>query len=298
MITVAEAFNKFLSRLELTDREQDDASRRHNELRAYLKTKFDIERDFLTGSYKRWTKTKPLKDVDIFCVLGEKERHRRDKPPAELLKAFEDALVGNYGRDRVSRQRRSVTVDFGVQPDANEDTGGKVMSCDVVPAFDRNTHYEIPDTTTTSGWTATDPEVHYGLAVEAQKNYDGAWKGLVRMTKKWNVFHGKPVKPSFLIEVMALQLLHPPFGGDYGYEIKAFLASLADRIHETWSDPAKLGPPVSDTMDKSARDAAKVKLLAGSDAAARAIQLERQGKNGEALKVWRNEVFGPLFPLS
>jgi Second Messenger Oligonucleotide or Dinucleotide Synthetase domain len=298
VITVADAFKKFRSRLELTDREQDDASRRHNEIRDYLKTKFDIERDFLTGSYKRWTKTKPLKDVDIFCVLGKKERHRRDKPPAELLKAFEDALVEKYGRDKVSRQRRSVTVDFGVKPDADEDTGGKVMSFDVVPAFDKNTHYEIPDTTTSSGWTETDPEVHQELAKKAQDSYSGEWKGIVRMTKKWNAFQGKPVKPSFLIEVMALQLLHPPFGGDYRFEIKAFLASLADRIHETWGDPAKLGPPVSDTMDKPARDAAKSKLLAASDAAARAIQLERQGKNGEALKVWRSEVFGPLFPLS
>jgi hypothetical protein len=97
---------------------------------------------------------------------------------------------------------------------------------------------------------------------------------------------------------MALELLHPPFGGEHRYEMKAFLASLADRIHETWDDPAKLGPLVSDGMDRAARDAAKTKLLAGSDAAGRAIQLERQGKNGEALRVWRNEVFGPLFPLS
>src|SRR5258708_10068353 len=108
MITVAEAFVKFRSRLELTDREQDDASRRHNEIRDYLKTKFDIERDFLTGSYKRWTKTKPLKDVDIFCVLGKKERHRRDKPPTDLLQASEDALVEKYGRHKVSRQGCSV----------------------------------------------------------------------------------------------------------------------------------------------------------------------------------------------
>jgi hypothetical protein len=298
MISVDDAFTKFRSRLELTDREQDDASRRHNEIRDYLKTKFDIERDFLTGSYKRWTKTKPLKDVDIFCVLGKKERHRRDKPPGDLLKAFEDALVEKYGRDKVSRQRRSVTVDFGVKPDAEEDTGGKVMSFDVVPAFAKGKHFEIPDTATSSGWTETNPEVHYDLAVKAQDSYNGEWKGIVRMTKKWNAFHGKPVKPSFLIEVMALELLDPPFGGNHRYEIKALLASLADRIHETWADPAKLGPPVSDTMDKAARDAAKTKLLTGSDAAARAIQLEKQGKNGEALKVWRNDVFGPLFPLS
>jgi hypothetical protein len=298
VITVADAFKKFRSRLELTDREQEDAARRHNEIRDYLKTKFDIERDFLTGSYKRWTKTKPLKDVDIFCVLGEKELHRRGKPPADLLKAFEDALAEKYGRDKVSRQRRSVTVQFVVGADANEDTGGKVMSFDVVPAFTKNSHYEIPDTSTVSGWTETNPQAHYDLAVEAQKNYNGEWKGIVRMAKKWNANQGKPVKPSFLIEVMALELLHPPFGGDYRFEIKAFLASLADRLDETWADPAKLGPPVSDGMNQAARDAAKVKLRAASDAAARAIQLERQGKNGEALKVWRDEMFGPMFPLS
>ncbi len=298
MITVAEAFKKFRSRLELTNAEQDDASRRHNEIRDFLKTKFDIERDFLTGSYKRWTKTKPLKDVDIFCVLGKREKHRRDQPPADLLKAFEGALVEKYGRDKVSRQRRSVTVEFGVKPNDDEDTGGKVMSFDVVPAFAKNSHYEIPDTATSSGWTETDPEVHFDLAVKAQEAYSGEWKGIVRMTKKWNANQGKPVKPSFLIEVMALELLHPPFGGDYRYEIKAFLASLADRLNETWADPAKLGPPVSDGMDQWARDAAKEKLRAGSDAAAKAIQLERQGKNGEALKVWRYEVFGPMFPLS
>lgn len=298
MITVAEAFKKFRSRLELTTREQEDASRRHNEIRDYLKTKFDIESDFLTGSYKRWTKTKPLKDVDIFCVLGQKERHRRDKPPADLLKAFEDSLAEKYGRDKVSRQRRSVTVDFGVKQDADEDTGGRVMSFDVVPAFTKGDHYEIPDTATSSGWTETNPSVHHDLAVQAQAAYNGEWKGIVRMTKKWNAFHGKPVKPSFLIEVMALELLNPPFGGDYRYEIKAFLASLADRIYETWSDPAKLGPPVSDSMDKAACGHARDALLAGADAAATAIQLERQGKNGDALRVWRNDVFGPLFPLS
>lgn len=298
MITVQEAFKKFRSRLELTDREQSDASKRHNEIRDYLKTKFDIERDFLTGSYKRWTKTKPLKDVDIFCVLGKKEEDRRKNPPANLLKAFEDALVDKYGREKVSKQRRSVTVDFGVTADSDEDTDGKVMSFDVVPAFNKDGHYEIPDTSNSKGWTETDPEVHYDKAVAAQNAYDGAWKGIVRMTKKWNANQGKPVKPSFLIEVMALELLNPPFGGDYRYEIKALLSSLADRIDETWEDPAKLGPPVSDSMDQSARNAAKIRLRAASDAAARAIQLEKQGKNGDALKVWRNEVFGPMFPLS
>ena len=38
--------------------------------------------------------------------------------------------------------------------------------------------------------------------------------GMVRMIKAWNNEKGKPVKPSFLLEVMCLDLLRPPFGGD------------------------------------------------------------------------------------
>ena len=298
MISIQDAFKKFRSRLELNDREQADASRRQKEVRGHMDEKFHVENDFLTGSYKRWTKTKPLKDVDIFCVLGKEERHYRDKPPAELLKAVEDALIEKYGQANVGGQRRSVTVRFGVTADAEEQTNDKVMSFDVVPAFAKGNHFEIPDTSTSKGWTETDPRVHADRAIEAQKNFSGEWKGLVRMAKKWNGHSGKPVKPSFLIEVMALEIIRPPFGGDYRYEMKSLFAALADRIDEAWPDPAGLGPPVSDSMDAGKRQAARAALVKASDTAARAIQLERQGKNGDALRVWRDEIFGPLFPLS
>jgi hypothetical protein len=298
MISIQEAFKKFRSRLELNEREQKDASRRQKEIRAYMDEKFDVEDDFLTGSYRRWTKTKPLCDVDIFCVLGEDERHYRAKHPSALLGAVEDVMVQRYGRPNVERQRRSVNVKFGVVPDADEQTNDQVMSFDVVPAFAKDDHYEIPDTSVPKGWTETDPRVHYDKALEAQETFSGEWKGLVRMGKKWNAFHGKAVKPSFLIEVMGLEVLRPPFAGDYRYEIKAFFAALADRIEETWNDPAGLGPPVSDTMNVTDRQKAKAELIKASDAAARAIQLEKQGHNGDALRVWREQIFGPLFPLS
>jgi len=82
MLTIDEAFRKFKSRLELNDKEQANASARQNEVRDYLDTKFKIDRSFLTGSYARWTKTKPLKDVDIFFVLKSSEDHYRSKAPS------------------------------------------------------------------------------------------------------------------------------------------------------------------------------------------------------------------------
>lgn len=51
MISVKDAFKKFAKQLELTKGEQNEASRRQQEIRTHLKTKFDVERDFLTGSY-------------------------------------------------------------------------------------------------------------------------------------------------------------------------------------------------------------------------------------------------------
>jgi hypothetical protein len=297
MISIDNAFSKFRSRLELTDCEQQDASRRQREIRAYMDEKFRIEHDFLTGSYKRWTKTKPLKDVDIFCVLHKDERHYRDKHPSELLKAVEGVLVEKYGRDNVCRQRRSVSVSFGVKV-VDDDADGKVMSFDVVPAFTKNDHYEIPDTSTTSQWTETNPRIHAEKATASNKAFAGEWCGMVRMIKKWNRQHSKPVKPAFLLEVMAHELLRPPFGGDYRRELKAFFASAADRIDEVWEEPAQLGPPVSDSMSASERQRARQALLEAESNATRAIRLANQGRNGEALKVWREDIFGPLFPLS
>lgn len=296
MLTIDEAFRKFKSRLELTDREQADASKRQREIRDHMDAKFEIDNDFLTGSYKRWTKTKPLKDVDIFLVLGQDERHYRSKPPSTLLGAVENALLEKYERDRVHRQRRSVTVGFGVKV-TDDTTDEQVLSFDVVPAFAKDDYYEIPDTETSVGWTSTNPKVHEEKAVAAQRAYANEWKALVRMMKYWNNRHENPIKPSFLIEVMALEVLHPSFGGEFDREMQGFFHALADRIDEEWADPAGLGPPVSDSMDATRRAAARRALKDGGAAATQAIRLTREGKNGAALEAWR-DLLGPLFPLS
>jgi hypothetical protein len=171
------------------------------------------------------------------------------------------------------------------------------MSFDVVPAFDKGTHYEIPDTQTKSGWTETDPEIHADKAKAANDTYSGEWKGMVRMIKKWNNENGKPVKPSFLLEVMALDLLRPPFGGNFPYEFMAFFASAADRINQEWPEPARLGPPVSDGMTPAEKGSARTQLLQASNQIRAAINLSNSGQGEESLKAYR-KLFGNLFPLS
>jgi len=134
-------------------------------------------------------------------------------------------------------------------------------------------------------------------APAAQRAFDNKWKGLVRMMKSWNREQGKPINPSFLIEVMALDVLQPEWGGIYAREIQAFFYTLADRIHENWPDPAGLGPDVSDSMDTQKRDEAKNALLAAGRRADEAIRLEKSGSNEKALRAWKR-LFGKHFHLS
>lgn len=294
MISLDDAFAKFKSRLELNDREQKDVSNRHYEVRDHVKAAFCVDRDILTGSYARYTKTKPLKDVDIFFILNnDEEGHYRDRQPTDLLEALRSALATQYGEGQVDTERRCVTIDFNVR--GQED---RVLSIDAVPAYADGDHYIIPDPWIEEGWTRTDPERHAVLTTEANKAFSGQWKPMVKMLKKWNEHHDKPVKPSFLVEVMALDILYPPFSGGYVYELKGFFATAAQRIRETWDDPAGLGPPVSDRMDTAQCDVAQGMLEEARRYVDRAIQLKRQGKNGDALRVWRDDIFGPLFPLS
>lgn len=299
MLTVDQAFRKFKSRLELNQREQDNASKRQQEVRDVLGAKFAIDRSFLTGSYKRHTKTKPLKDIDIFFELSEAERRYRDKAPDKIIDAFYDALASEYGEAAVRKQTRSVNVDFGVVIDSEDNTDYRVVSVDAVPSFSKDGDYEIPDRDVAK-WILTNPETHAAKATAAHQAFSSEWKGLVRMVKYWNnnPVHGeKPVKPSFLIEVMALECLYGGWGGRFDYELQAFLETLADRVHEDWPDPAALGPPVSDAMDAARRERARKLLKEAAAQASKAIDQVRRGQNGEALKTWRT-LFGPKFPLS
>lgn len=301
MLTIDEAFRKFKSRLELNDREQENASKRHTEVREHIRSIFTIDNDFLTGSYRRHTKTKPLKDIDIFFVLAESQRAKyRDKVPSVVLQDFYSALADKYGDKAVSKQGRSVCIDFGVVVDADDNTDYKVVSVDVVPAFTAGNDYEIPNADT-GKWMKTNPKIHAEKATEANKNYGGEWKALVRMAKYWNnnPDHGadKPIKPSFLIEAMCLQVLYGGWGGRFDYEFQALFTTLADRILDEWPDPAGLGSPISDGMDAARKQRARELLRAASNQASAAIDLARKGRTGEALKAWRS-LFGPKFPLS
>lgn len=293
MLTVPEAFEKFRTRLKISTSEQQDASRRQQKIREQVRGGLAVETDFLTGSYGRNTKTRPLKDVDIFVVLKESESDYLDKSPDAVLDRLLEILAEHYP-SRVSKGNRAVKINFGDVAILDE----QVTSFDIVPAFAANGGFKIPDRRQ-GGWIESNPRIHAEKAAAAHKAFDEKWKPTVKMIKKWNDHQDKPVKPSFLLEVMALELVAAPWGNSYSRELRQFFASAVASIDDEWAEPANLGPPVTARLNENSweRIQAKQALRDAEVACTEALRLEQTGRTGAALDAWQ-KLFGPRFAKS
>jgi hypothetical protein len=117
----------------------------------------------------------------------------------------------------------------------------------------------------------------------------------VKMLKGWNRQAGKPIPQSFLIEVMALEMVHAPFGR-YQDEMAAFFGNVIDRAAGPWPDPAQLGPDVDELLDMFERDAIRGAAADALGIAEEAIYLEDDGQERKAVNKWR-QLFGERMPL-
>lgn len=283
---VDDAFDNLKHTLEITSTEQRLAASRHQAIRDHVGEAWDLDDDFLTGSYRRETKTKKLKDVDIFVVLDPagSQGHYRKRPPADILAALKQVLAAEY--DTVVVDGMAVTITY--RDDAD------IVSFDVVPAFKRTAKgkgYEIPDSYTGT-WIATNPKTHHELSTAKNQQCGDKYVPLIKMVKGINQQLGEPVR-SFLLEVMGQAIVKPPLGR-YQDEVRWFLANAADAVLQPWPDPAGLGPDVN-ILTTAERHAAQDALNKALVTAEEAIRLEYDGQERAAVEEWR-KLFGWRMP--
>ena len=283
MSYIDDAFDNLKRNLKLTDTEQDLAARRHTLIRKHVEANWQLLDHRLTGSYIRDTKTKKLKDVDIFVVIdpdGE-QGYLAEGSGVRAIAALRDLLAQKW--DDLESDDFVVTINY-----AGED----VASYEVAPVFPRDGGgYRMPAGV---GWMDTDPTEHQRLVTEKNKDCLGGFVPLVKMLKGINREAGEPIAPSFLIEVMALDLVLPPFQR-YRDEIRFFLASASDQITEDWPDPARIGPNVNSRIPPHERQAQAAAVAGWQRIAEEALLLEGEGKERASVEKWR-ELFGWRMP--
>lgn len=283
---VNDAFVRLKSNLEITATEQSQASSRHTAIRDHVRSSWSLSADFLTGSYVRDTKTKKLRDVDIFLVIDPEgdQAPLRKQAPSAVLEALRKVLATKWPDSQPD-------VFACVIPFGSED---EVMSFDAVPAFAlADGSYEIPDSIS-GGWIRTNPKIHHDKTIAANKDCAGKWVPLVKMIKGANRQAGDPIEPSFLIEVMALSLVRGPMHS-YQHEFAVFCARAAENAVLDWQDPAGLGPAVNRGI--SAFDRARIANVfrTWQAVAEEAIDLEADGSERAAVAEWK-KLFGSRMP--
>lgn len=275
---VDDAFEKCRSKLNISTTETNFASAKHTDIRDQVRSQWQLDDDFLTGSYRRDTKTRPLKDVDIFVVIDPDgpQAGLRQQGPATVVAQLERVLDGKY--DDISTDGFGATVQFGPEDD--------VASFDVIPAFKRKGGgWEIPDADR-GAWISTNPKIHHTQSTAKNDACGGKFVPFVKMIKGINRQFDEPIQPSFLLEVMAHELAKPPFGR-YQDELVWFFASAADRVTDDWTDPAKVGPDVNSQMTASQRESAAQTLREWQAIAEEAMRLEDAESERAAVEEWR-----------
>ena len=241
MSYIDDAFDNLKSNLEITETESKQAQSRHERIRDHVRKYWELNDDFLTGSYARHTMTKRLKDVDIFVVidLEGSQKSLADKPPYHAVRSLYNILALRW--QDLSVDDNVVTVNYG-----DDD----VASYEIAPVFERSAGgYWMPNG---SNWIATDPKKQAELVTAKNKACDSKFVPFIKMVKGINREAGDPIDPSFLLETMALQLVMEPFK-QYRHEIRFFLASVADQMMNDWSDPVGIGPDVNAGIPYSQR---------------------------------------------
>ena len=283
MSYIDNAFDKLKSNLEITDTESRLAQTRHQLIREHIQASWKLVDHFLTGSYARHTKTKKLKDVDIFVVIdpnGPQGSLARNSGSAAVL-ALRKLLALRWSDLDVDEN--VVTINY---------SGEDVASFEIAPVFPRNGGgYFMPNG---SGWMETNPLEQAELITAKNKECNGKFVPFVKMVKGINREAGDLIEPSFQIEVMALDLVFAPFGR-YRDEIRFFLASVVDQITADWPDPVGLGPAVNAGVESSQRKQLSYLVSNWLSVAEEALQLENEGKERAAVEKWR-ELFGWRMP--
>ena len=283
MSYVDDAFDNLKSNLEITKTESEQAQTRHRLIREHIEGHWELVDHFLTGSYRRDTKTKRLKDVDIFVVVDPDgpQGSLADGTGTAAVRALRDVLAKRWSD--LDADHNVVTINYG-----DED----VASYEVAPVFPRDGGgYSMPNGI---GWMDTDPPEQHRLVTAKNKTCGEKFVPFVKMVKGINREAGEPIEPAFLLEVMGLDLVVEPFGR-YRDEIRFFLASVADQIGEDWPDPVGIGPDVNAGINPERRRQLSVMVHGWLAVAEEALQLEYEGKERAAVETWR-KLFGWRMP--
>jgi tRNA nucleotidyltransferase (CCA-adding enzyme) len=154
---VGAKFDRFISNIQLTDSQLEDAQSKHERIRDVLRKHYYSSGwtgpiSILIGSYGKSTACRPPKDVDILFIMPSSLFERYNRPftnnQSQLLQDVKDVLKDTYSSTTMRADGQVVVVSFSGS-----------FTVEVIPVFKSNNPdiYYTPDTHNGGSWKTTNP---------------------------------------------------------------------------------------------------------------------------------------------
>jgi len=203
-MSVSSRFEAFISNIQLTQAQLEDAQTKHTGVRktlhqAYYTTPFDGSTSLLVGSYGKNTEIRPPNDIDIMFVLPPAEYNRYNNllgnKQSQLLQDVKQILLKTYSTTKMRADGQVIVVPF------------TSYAVEVAPAFLLTSgQYCICDTSLGGKWKTVDPKAESSALVASNKRSSGKTIHLIKMAKVWKYYCNVPLK-SFAIELLSIDFL-------------------------------------------------------------------------------------------
>lgn len=265
-------------RVEVTGGELEEARERRDDVAAALRKAFPGARVYVNGSVAHGDALTPLTDVDVGVVVPDPdgEYGPGKKGPTALMekaaRVIREELRPKYGdlRVEIAGRKRSILIEFN-EPvsDRAED-----FTADVIVAIDNpdGAGLFIPRWT---GWDRSDPEAHTRMVKKAIKDTKVSYAHVVRLLKRWNRAHGKPLC-SWNIKALALACIVSPTTQLQGL-VTWFTYAIAELEKGETMDPAGVAlKPIKLNEDMTRKQVVDV-LKDARKLLMEAISLEQEG---------------------
>lgn len=290
MSGVDEAFEEVDRSLNLDPAERVKAELRHNEIRTVLSSEKLISGSFLQGSFRRKTMLKPLKDVDIVCLLheGDRERYLMPGGPRRALESFRRAVASKWPKAGFDENDppagKALCVSF---PDCH-------FTIDLVAAIDTPTEKILIGDRDDDEWKPSTSRTLIRLISARNVATGGAFVHQVRIAKSLKTAHEELSEIAGIVfESLAYDVVIKAQAHKFAVlDILAHAAiasmgpifdpALENDLTEKWSPGMRQA--VARTFDKLSNDARRAATLDGS------------GDSDAAQELWAG-ILGSGFPL-
>lgn len=289
-MTVNERFNSFLENLKLTSDQVEDGQKKYKGVTRclnwnYYNSNSETTNSILVGSWGKYTRIRPPRDVDILFRLPksvyDRYQGRLGNKQSQLLQEVKDVLTATYSATKMRGDGQVVIVPFAS------------YAVEVVPAFHLDSgQYWVCDTHDGGKYKTFDPDAEAKKVSDSESVTSGNTRDLIRMMKCWQGYCSVPMK-SFHIELLSIEFLaNWQYAGKssvyYDWMVRDFFPYLVNRANGwLWV------PGTNELMLLG--DDWKSKAESAQERAAKACQYEAEQMPYSAGSEWQ-KIFGTYIP--